>query len=241
MRYFLLIFFCCFNFIFSAYSQDENENTYSSEIEESAPAKKVFYLLSPRVSVTVPHPMSNKAFKKSFVGIYEISGGLNLMLYKGLFIGGTYKNGLLKITENKIADYNASMSINNYGIKLGGDFYLGEKNRVIFSTAITAGQNNTKYSGLVCKNPLDVPKIDRYSSRYVEPEINMFFLVESNFGIGLTLSYSIFDKNFDPYELCLNDWASYSKDNPGNTRYLSFGFGFYYSLIRKKSKLKGGY
>ncbi len=242
MRYICLLLFL-FSIIFSTplVSQDETESQTSSVLEENPAAKKSYYLLSPRISITVPHPMGNKAFKKSFVGIYEISGGLNLMFYKGLFIGGTYKNGLLKITENKIADYEASMSINNVGLKIGSDFYIGEKNRTIFSFALTAGQNHTKYFGLVCKNPMEGPKINSYKTSYLEPEANLFFLIEPNFGIGATLSYSIFNKEFNPYELCLDNWTTYNKDNPGKTRYLSFGFGFYYSLFRKQTKMKGGY
>ena len=190
--------------------------------------------MSPRVSITVPHPMANKSFKKSFVGIYEISGGLNLMIKKGFFVGATYKNGLLKITENKIADYNASMYINNAGAKIGGDVYVGDKNRMILSTSVTVGQNWTKYSGLVCTVPNEHPMITSYTDTYVEPEVNFFFLIESNFGIGATVSYTFFNKKFDPYELCLNEWTQYPKINTGVTQYLSFGFGFYYSLLSKK-------
>ena len=65
--------------------------------------------------------MGNKSFKKSFVGIYEVSGGLNIMVHKGLFVGVTAKNGLLKITENKITDYNASMKINTTPARHGRD------------------------------------------------------------------------------------------------------------------------
>src|ERR1043165_3243589 len=100
---------------------------------DPVPAKKQYYVLSPRVSVTVPHPMANRSFKKSFVGIYEVTGGLNIYLYKGLFIGGSAKNGLMRITENKIADYNASMGYYNASGKIGGDFYVGEQNKTIFS------------------------------------------------------------------------------------------------------------
>lgn len=185
--------------------------------------------------------MGNKAFKKCFVGVYEFSGGLNIYYYKGLFIGGTYKNGLLRITENKIADYNASLNINNFGLKVGTDFYLGEKNKIIFSAAITGGQNYAKYSGIVCKEGSKVPKINGYTVSYLEPEMNLYFLVEPNFGIGATISYSVFNTEFNPYDLCLDDWTSFSKENPGRTQYLSFGFGFYYSLIKKGKKQRGGY
>lgn len=217
-------------------AQDETLVPSGSKTNETPSLPKQYYFLSPRVSVTVPHPMANKAFKKSFVGIYEITGGLNIMYYKGLFIGVSYKNALLKITENKISDFNASMKLNNIALKLGVDSYLGENNRVVFSSAVAVGQNWTKYSGLHTKDPTKHPALTEYKSIFVEPEINLFFLVESNFGIGATLSYSIFDKNFDPYELALTDWTSFQNIKPGSTSYLSFGFGFYYSLIPKKKQ-----
>ncbi len=234
-------FIYCFLFLSVIYSsallgQEEPIVSVPSQTSEIPSLPKQYYFLSPRVSVTVPHPMSNKAFKKCFVGIYEVSGGLNFMYYKGLFIGASYKNGLLKITENKITDFNASMKINNVALKLGVDSYLGENNRVVFSSAISVGQNWTKYLGLHTKDQTKHPALTEYQSIFVEPEINLFFLVESNFGIGATLAYSIFDKNFDPYELALNDWTSFQNIKPGSTTYLSFGFGFYYSLIAKKKQ-----
>lgn len=217
-------------------AQDEDDSAAQAATDDDTPpAPKQYYLLSPRVSVTVPHPMSNRAFHKSFVGIYELSAGLNAYVYKGIFVGGTYKAGLLKITENKIADYNASMYINNVGLKAGTDAYLGDRNRIIFSAAVTAGKNWTHYGGLVAKEPGRIIPT-RYNCIYAEPEINLFFLIESNFGIGVTVSYSIFDHTFDPYALALNDWAQFSKVNTGSTQYLSFGFGFYYSLLQNGKK-----
>lgn len=222
-----------------AIQAQEDTPITTAPAEDAPPAPKQYYLFSPRVSVTVPHPMSNSAFKKSFVGIYEASGGLNIYPYKGIFLGVTYKNGLLKITENKIADYNASMYINNAGAKLGTDIFVTENHKVIFSASVGAGQNWTRYSGLVSKDSLKIIPTT-YSCVYVEPEINLFFLIESNFGIGATLSYSIFNKNFDPYELALTDWTNYNAVNNGSTQYFSFGFGFYYSFLRKEKK-KSGY
>lgn len=222
------------------FSQEETDAPIAAVVDDDAPpAPKQYYLFSPRISVTVPHPMGNKAFRKSFVGIYEFSGGLNINIFKGFFIGATYKNGLLKITENKIADFNASMTINNAAIKVGADIFVGDRNRIIFSAAMSAGQNYTNYTGLVRKKPGDSPAITSYSTSYLEPEVNMFFLIESDFGIGATLSYSIFNKEFNPHELGLSDWTNFDNENPGKTRYLSFGFGFYYSFL-KKGKAKRG-
>lgn len=235
-KYFIILFLLAAPAFLKAQEDDPVPDSLLSQERPALP--KRYYLFSPRVSVTVPHPMGNASFKKSFVGIYEVSAGINCYVYKGIFIGGTYKNGLLKITENKIADYNANMYVNNVGAKLGTDAYVGEKNRVIFSTAVTVGKNWTKYKGLVAKDS-SVVSPSAYSCYYVEPEVNIFFLIESNFGIGATLSYSFFDTNFDPYALKLTDWTQFGTSNGGATQYLSFGFGFYYSFWKKEKERRG--
>lgn len=221
---------------YTSIAQDEPDQFETKIIEESPPRQKQYYLFSPRVSVTVPHPMGNQSFKKSFVGIYEVNAGLNVMIYKGLFVGGAFKNGLLKITENKIPDLNADMAINNAAIKIGSDFYVNSKNTMLLSAALSVGQNNTKYSSFKCKSLNQHPIIKGFKSSYFEPEVNLFFLTEANFGIGATLTYSVIKRNFDPYELCLDEWAQFGKDNSGPIRYISFGFGFYYGFSKKTKK-----
>lgn len=233
MRYLLLYIFICFSV--AGYCQDEQLPVAPpATVGDPAPAKKQYYLLSPRISITVPHPMGNKSFKKSFVGIYEASGGLNILLFKGFFVGATAKNGLLKITENKITDYNASMKINNVAGKIGVDMYIGEKNRAIYSVALSYGQNWTTYEGIKYKYENNKPKINSFTTSYFEPEMNIFFLIESNFGVGATLSYTVFDAHFDPYDLVLNEYAKFDRENAVSTQFFSFGFGFYYSLVKKK-------
>ncbi len=232
VRIYLFIIFLSFNLFVSAQEEPFTLNTKASE--ESSPSKKQYYLLSPRFSVTVPHPMGNKSFKKSFVGIYEASGGINLMLYKGFFTGVSFKKGLFKITENKIGDYNASMDYNNLAIKVGSDFYVGEKNKAIYSMSLSVGKNWTKYSGIKTKDPKNPPKYSSFSTYFIEPEMNLFFLIESNFGIGATLSYTVFDAHFDPYDLVLNEYAKFDRNNAVSSQFISFGFGFYYSFVPKK-------
>lgn len=230
--YVLLI---CLLFTGFIYSQDGSLTQPPLQAAgDTPPAKKQYYLLSPRISVTVPHPMGNKSFKKTFVGIYEVTGGVNVYVAKGLFLGGTYKNGLLKITENRIADYNASMRFNSMCGKFGFDTYVGEKNNAIFSMALSYGQNWTEYQGIMTKDPKNPPKINGFSTSFWEPEMNIFFLIESNFGIGATIAYTVYDAHFDPYDLALNEYTSFDTKNAVSTQYFSFGFGFYYSLIRKK-------
>ena len=211
---------------FITLAQEEDTLAIDFDADVILPRERKHYQFTPRLSFTVPHPMGNAAFKKTFVGIYEINAGLNLMFYKGFFAGATFKNGLLKVTEKKIPDYNAGMSLNSAAVKAGGDFYLNDKNTVMLSASVSVGQNSTKYTSLVCKDPVGKPAITSFKSIYYEPEVSLFLFVEENFAMGFTTTYSIIKRTFDPYELCLNEWSAYGKDNTGPIRYISFGFGF---------------
>jgi hypothetical protein len=220
-------------FCSSLQAQEDGSTTSPTPVSETPPLPKQYYLFSPRVAVTVPHPMGNNSFRKAFVGIYELSAGFNIMVHKGIFIGPSYKHGLLRITENKIADYNASMTVDNASVKVGGDMFIGDRNRTIFSASLGVGQSWTNYSGLKTKTPGKLIP-EGYITSFIEPELDLYFLVESNFGIGASVSYIIYNKNFDPVELSLNEYQNFDDNRPGLTQYLSFGFGFYYSLVKKK-------
>jgi hypothetical protein len=206
-----------------------------TEVERPVRPKQNF-LYSPRGSLTVPLPIGNSAFRKSFVGVYEFNGGFNVMVYKGIFAGLTYKNSLLIITPTKIPDYNASMTINSGAFKVGNDFYLGDRNSVILSTSIAVGQNNSRYHSFVSKDFSKRPSFNGFKASYVEPEIDMYFLVESNFAIGASVTYSIINRNFDPSELYLDQWAGFPENNSGLIRYLSFGFGVYYGFAKRSNQ-----
>ncbi len=233
---YIFCFFLALN-SFVSKAQEDALDTLAIEVEEDAimPRQRKFYQFTPRLSFTVPHPMGNAAFKKTFVGIYEANAGLNLMFYRGFYAGATFKNGLLKVTEKKIRDYNAGMTVNSAAAKVGVDFYLNEKNTVMVSAAVSAGQNSTRFTSLVCKDPGGSPAITSYKSFYYEPEATLFLFVEENFALGITSTYSVIKRTFDPYELCFDDWAAYGKENSGPTRYISFGFGFYYGFSMRKS------
>ena len=211
-------------------AQDEI-NSYEAD-EAKAPRQKKYYLFSPRLSIEVPHPITNSAFTKTFTGLYEINAGMNVMFAQGLYVGATFKNAELTITPNKIPDYDASMQIYSFAVKGGSDFYVGDRNNMIFSAAISVGQNNSEFISMKTKFATEHP-ITSFKSSYMEPEISLFFLIEEDFGIGATISYSIIERNFDPYQLYLNEWASYNTNNTGSTQYLSFGFGFYYGFSKR--------
>ena len=238
-KYLLFLLFSISTIVMVAQDQendDDDDGSPRQGLIDGGPKK--YYVFSPRLNVMVPHAIANNSFRKCFVGVYEASGGLNVFLYRGLFIGGSYENGELRITPKKIANYPnnnyPSMEIDNVAGKVGGDLYLGDRNRVVFSAALSFGQNWTHYYGLVAQDPHKVITNTSYTCTFYKPEVNLFFLVDDNFGIGVTVTYSVYDHIFNPYELSLNDWAGFSSISTGSTQYLSFGFGVYYSFIKKK-------
>lgn len=210
---------------------------------DDTPNRKEYFLFSTRAAITVPHPIANGAFKKTFVGIYNINVDFNTFIYQGFYIGATYKNNLFKITPTKIADYNRdsvgnlnpypSMHSNAAAIKVGYDMYLGDENRIVYTISTAVGQYWSKYDNFVSKTA-GKKSITKSSTTYIEPEMSLNFLVDPNLAIGVNISYTMLNTNFDPYELCLNDWKAYSKSNEGDTRYLNFGFSFFYSFYMKK-------
>lgn len=204
---------------------------------ESQILPKANNLFSSRLSFTVPNPTGNKAFVKSFVGIYQVNASMNMALYKGVFIGVAFSNALLQVDKNVIPNKTYAkqpfMNTYNASVKIGSDWYIGENNRIIFSADVSVGQSFVKYSAFVCKDPAKNIATTDFKSPYGSAEVSMIFLVEPNWGIGPTISYSLISRSFDPYELCLEDWTTYSKANSGATQYLNFGFVCYFNFFRK--------
>jgi hypothetical protein len=207
-----------------------------SETEEPAILPKKYFLLSPRLAISVPLPTANRSFKKVFVGVYEINVGLNAYVQKGAFIGLAYDYCTFRIPDNKIPRYNATMQLQNAGVKLGGDFYVGDRNIITISPALTIGVGWTKFGNLQIKNPQDPPVNTSYSAAYLKPEIGFFYLIEREIAVGFNLAYYILNRNFDPYELKLNEWTSFSTSNSKRTQYLNIGFSFYYNFITRSGK-----
>jgi hypothetical protein len=207
---------------------------------ETGPMKKEYYWFNPHASVTIPNPTANRAFRKNLAGVYKVSTGIDILLFKGIFAGALYENATLKITGITGASYfhyQPVMKINNAGVRVGGRGYFGERNRMIYSLSLAIGESWTHYKDMRCKDSTVAPALIRYACPFVQPELGVYFLVESNFAIGATISYCAYNKKFDPYEICLDSWKAVGAMGNGNIQYLSFGFGFYYSFLRKKSRV----
>ena len=180
-----------------------------------------------RATCTVPHPVANKAFKKSLTGIYDANLSLSVRPFSTMHVGLVYKNGLMKTAANKIAEVNTALQINSVGGRIGYDHYLSDV--VFFAPAINAGRTFGKFTGVACLQPQEVNK--NFSAMYIEPELNLFFIVDPNFAIGVNLSSTYVDHTFDPYDVCFNQFKGYSPEElRGPSVLVNLGFGFYYGF-----------
>lgn len=184
-----------------------------------------------RATCSVPSPIVNRAFKKTFIGVFDVTTTAAYNYYKGLFVGGVGKATLLKIPPNKIPNLTTTMEMYAAGGKLGYDLYVG--NNAFLTMGVNAGMNWTKYSSVSCYDPVDYPF--KYETYFIEPELIMSFFIENKFAVGINVSYNMMQKSFDPYFLCLDDHAAYRDyELGGPTTYLDVGFGFYYGFSKRK-------
>ncbi|TND02414.1 MAG: hypothetical protein FD123_4087 [Bacteroidetes bacterium] len=189
----------------------------------------------PRFSIhangAVPHTISNKAFKRSFTGIYDISASFNVRMFSGFTAGFLAKFNEFKTPDNKIP------GLNTYGQMFGGGFRLAYyhylRETTVLYGGVTAGEVYLHYFGLSCLNPT-TPEQTEYRSTFLEPELGISFYVEGNFAIGIHTSFDMYDYVFDPYAICLNQHKAYlDSDLVGGLQHLNLGFGLTYSFLRK--------
>lgn len=220
MKKCLLILFCVSSILCSI-------NSFAQQ-----PQFKSKHLVTIRGNFNVPNAVRNRAYRKSFNGIYDLNGIVIINPVSGFIIGAGYKNSQFDIPNKLIAGLRTTyMHFNSIFGRVGYNHY--QSDIFFISGAINAGQNFTKFTGVPCIDH----KRDKYvyGSFYFEPEAGINFMIEEFFSIGVNVSLNINTKSFDPYFLCLEDFNPYYPEELGkNMMTLNFGFGFTYGIIPKK-------
>jgi hypothetical protein len=218
-------------------AQNDTTSTDTLSISTNLVQPRANDLFTARLSITVPNPINNSAFRKSFIGIYQANFSMNMALYKSLYVGVAFSDALLQVDKNIVLNttYAKQPHVNFYNsaVKLGGDFYVGDKNRWILSADVAIGLSTIKFTDFANKDHTKTIAVTNFKSPYTEIGLGMVFLVESRWGFGPTVSYTFIQRTFNPYELYLNDWSGYNDNNSGATQYFSFGFVCHYSFLAK--------
>lgn len=183
------------------------------------------------VNGAVPHGIGNVAFKRSFTGIYDVSSSFNVRLFSGFTVGISGRFNQFKTTDNKIPGLNTYAQIIGGGGRISYYHFLKETTAAY--GGVNVGFSNIHYTGLSCLNNTQ-PEKTKSNARYIEPELGILFFIEGDFSIGLHTSLPLYNYQFDPYAICLNQHKAYlDSDRVGNLRHLNFGFSVSYAFLKK--------
>ncbi len=182
-----------------------------------------------RFEFGVPTSKGNNAFAESFTGIYDLGTSVSFG-FSNINLGLFFKYKQFQVPANKIPGLNTLQNTLNPGLQLSYDAWLSKG--VIFAPSVYVGYNMIAYQKVSCKKETAVTS--GYTGINIQPTINFYFMIDEWFGIGAFGGYNILTYNFNPNDICLNEFKSYTADDKvGNTRFVTFGFSAYYDFARK--------
>jgi hypothetical protein len=195
--------------------------------------KDIPFRMSVRAYATVPHSLSNKAFRRSFTGIYDVAASVNYQVFHGINVGLLYHINEWKTADNKIPGLNTYAQANHGGICLGYDFIMSETSTAYIS--IGAEEGIIKYFGLVIASGTDVSNLKKkYDFHTLDFETGAFFYTEGNFAIGIHSAFIFTNYQFDPYSIHLDQHKAYiATDLNGTWSHFDIGFNVVYSFWKK--------
>ena len=184
-----------------------------------------------RFDFMVPRPTSNGAFKKSFTGIMDVGTGVYLTAKGGFVIGlmGRYKQ--FQVPSNKINNtVTTQQNLINSGLSLGFDYYKSAK--TIITPGLNVGYNWIIFNRITLIN--DEPIISKFNAVNFEPFCKVDWMIDDGFGIGVMVSYNVMTYEFNPDNVGLNQFHTYSAhDYKGLSQSFSFGFCAYWNWAKR--------
>ena len=178
----------------------------------------------------VPHPVTNKAFRRSFTGIYDIGLAFKVRLFSGFSAGIQGKHVLWRTPDNKIPGLDTYGQFNGGGLCLTYDYPLGEV--TVLYASVIAGTAQMHYYGLSYDSMPDNFQT-KYRINYGELEFGAYFYTEGSFAIGLQTSMVFTNYGFDPYRLSLDEHKAYvASDLEGSVIQFNLGFSVIYSFLK---------
>lgn len=194
------------------------------------------YRMHLKLTGNVPHPVSNKAFRRSFIGVYDMALTYRLRLFSGFAAGIQGKHSLWKIPDNKIPGLHTVGQFNGGGLSLAYDHIVTEV--AVVYAEVNAGIMKLHYYG-VSYDSLPEDYQTQYMVKYGEVEFGGYFYTEGSFAIGMQTSFMFTNYQFDPYKLALDNHKAYlPEDLNGNVVTFKLGFSVIYSFNERKGVTK---
>ncbi len=183
-----------------------------------------------KVNVAIPTLVSNKAIRQSFRGVYEGTANLQLRLFNGVYIGthGSYTG--FKVSGDKIANVNTECRTAGAGLNIGYEKF--SMPRVLWFVNFASGYNWINYYRVECAD--SISPVRRNLAWSYRPSAGFCYYSDDNFSLGLSVSYTVLMNEFNPKNICLNNFKSYqANDSKGYTNYFSIGVVLNFNLRKE--------
>lgn len=186
-----------------------------------------------RAEFQLPRATWNKAFKKTFSGVFNSGISMNFG-GKHFSAGGFYSLTQYQVFPKYFEDPHVIQTNHTAGIKLHYDM-LTSTGSGMFSPFIAPGYSWIKYTRIKCKEN-GHPAYDTETSAF-STNIGMSYsiMLDEWTGVGFIIGFNMIDHVFRPENVCMDEWGiEYApNDTKGSFKNVFFGFNLYFDLARK--------
>jgi hypothetical protein len=195
-----------------------------------APTEEIFYKGSVEAGAGEIIPITNKALRTSFSGVYDLHLSGNYVIAPHIFAGLELEDAQLgNAFVNAV--YNTQMTLYDVGVKIG--YYTYMQNDFLFCYSLSAGPSLIIYSDAVIPAPRGG---FREQSFFARPEMLAGYRVNDELRVGIDISILLLGYHFNPATTGISEDINYdpSKDINGLTTCVGLGFGIYWAFDESK-------
>lgn len=227
----VLLFACGFVFQSAAQNDESNERVEQRNLPFTV-----------RFDGGLGNLVRPKAMKNNFYSVGDIDGGVHFGLAKGFnlglnmrYTGFQVRQGASNVNDTIIEGfiYQVRTIYNAYtpGLTISYDKWVGHKS--FFNFHLNGGYSFVNYTK-IRKAYKGSPNDSKFQTLLIEPAVNFVLFFQDRVAFSMKLSYTWTNGWFRPEKMGLDQGTLpyVSSDLKGNIQYISFGFGFIYSLKR---------
>ena len=191
---------------------------------------------STRINCGIPKYVSSELLYSTFHGVLVADVNMNYRLFSNFFIGVGYSYSYSQAEKELRNQFiHTHMETHNGFLKIGYDKFFSANGFASFS--VNAGLNYTTFEGIMYKNDTLIGKFPtQFVSHFLEPQIGIYYFVESHVAIGGNIGYNFnftkFDSRYSGTENRLNGQSKMK--NNWNISSINLSLGMYIGLGKMK-------
>ncbi|MBI3503037.1 MAG: hypothetical protein HY063_14705 [Bacteroidetes bacterium] len=195
-------------------------------------AQKSKFKKTIRGEFQLPRATWNKAFTKTFSGVFNSGISLNFGT-KHFSVGPFYSLTQYQVFPRLFDDPHVIQTNHTGGLVFHLD-KLTETGNGMWSAFIMPGYSWIKYSRILCKDNGHPPYQPQSSAKSINIGGSYTMMLDEWVGVGFIVGFNMVDHVFYPENVCLDQWQSYDTDDyKGDLKNIFFGFNFYFDLAYK--------